>query len=190
MLIDILARGKAARPYEGCFDKSVFLMSAMNAKQVEEILTDLRLVPGALLDIDTRVAATVEAFRCRDEWVQTGCADALAAQTSFAMNTIKRVCRDAYDVISARSDALEGVSVSDNPWMLMSLQSLTLAVLARLEAYGVIESHYLSGGVLSAWEKMARLCPRLVSTDILIAEALVVHSINGDLTGDSSASAA
>ena len=190
VLMNALARGKAARPYEGCFDQSVYLMESMSAGQVDEILSDLRLVPGALLDIDTRVAATVEAFRCRHEWLQTGGSDVLAAQTSAAMNTIKHACSDAYDVIGARSDALTGVPVSEHPWMLMSLQSLTLAVLARLEAYGIIPSQYLTGSVLSAWQKMAQLCPRLVATDILVAEALVVHSLNGDLTGDVSASAA
>ena len=68
--------------------------------------------------------------------------------------------------------------------MFLSLQSLTFAVLARLEAYGVIDSQYLTGSVLSAWQTMARLFPRLVASDILLAEALVVHSIHGDLTGD------
>lgn len=190
VLIDVLAKGKEARPYEGCFDKSVFLMSGMASNQVEEILTDLRLVPGALLDVDTRVAATVEAFRCRDEWIRAAVSEALAARTSFGMTAIKRECRDAYDVISARSDALQGVPVVENPWMFMSLQSLTFAVLARLEAYGIIDSQYLTGSVWTAWQKMAQLCPRLVATDILIAEALVVHSINGDLTGGSNGSAA
>ena len=184
VLIDLLARGKSARPYEGVFDKSVFLMSAMDPAQVEGILDDLRLVPGALLDVDTRVAGTVEAFRTRDQWVQTGASDVLAAQTSFAMGAIRKVCPDAYDVIGARSDALSGVDAAANPWMLMSLQSLTLAVVARLEAHERISSQYLTSASLSAWEKMARLCPRLVATDILIAEALVVHSIDGDLTGD------
>ena len=184
VLIKVLAEGKHARPYEGCFDRSVFLMSTMSVDQVEGILADLRLVPGALLDVDTRVAATVEAFRNREEWVQTGFSDALAARTSFAMTAIQRSCRDAYDVISARSDALQSVPVNENPWMFLSLQSLTFAVLARLEAYGVIDSQYLTGSVLSAWQTMARLFPRLVASDILLAEALVVHSIHGDLTGD------
>jgi hypothetical protein len=186
VLLDVLARGKAARPYEGSFDKGVFMMSAMDPSRVEKILDDLRLVPGALLDVDTRVAGTVEAFRLRDQWVQAGGSDALAVQTSFAMTAIKQTCAAAYDVIGARSDALAGVSVADNPWMLMSLQSLTLAVVARLEAHSRISGQYLSSGSLAAWEKMARLCPRLVATDILLAEALVVYSMNGDLTGDAS----
>lgn len=185
VLVDVLAKGNEARPYEGCFDKNVFLMSAMNANQVEEILADLRLVPGALLDVDTRVTATVEAFRCRDEWIQTGRSESIAARVSFGMTAIKRVCRDAYDVISARNDALSGVPVSENPWMFLSVQSLTFAVLARLEAYGVLDGQYLTGSVLDGWQKMAQLCPRLVATDILMAEALVVHSINGDLTAGS-----
>ena len=62
-LMDALAKGKEAGLDAGCFDRSVFRMDAMPVGQVEELLAGLRLVPGALLDDDTRVAGAVEAFR-------------------------------------------------------------------------------------------------------------------------------
>lgn len=66
----------------------------------------------------------------------------------------------------------------------MSLQSLILAVLARLEAHGRINGQYLNSGMLAAWARMAQLCPQLVAADILIAEALVVHTGLGNLVGE------
>ncbi|MGE2718451.1 hypothetical protein [Mycolicibacterium celeriflavum] len=182
LLIDTLATGKAAPLGEGCFDRNVFRLDAMPPSQVEELLVGLRLVPGALLDADTRVAGNVEAFHQRAAWMRAGWSDGFAAQTSFALTPIKRACPDAYEVISARNDALHGVPTAQHPWMLMSVQSLTLAVLARLEAHGRITGQYLNSGMLSAWAVMAQLCPRLVATDLLIAEALIVHFCRGDLT--------
>jgi hypothetical protein len=182
LLIDTLATGKAASLSEGCFDSNVFRLDALPASQVDELLVGLRLVPGALLDADTRVAGNVEAFHQRGAWMRAGWSNSFAAQTSFALTPIKRACPDAYEVIRARNEALHGVPTEQHPWMFMSVQSLTLAVLARLEAHDRITGQYLNSRMLSAWAALAQLCPRLVATDLLIAEALTVHFCRGDLT--------
>lgn len=66
----------------------------------------------------------------------------------------------------------------------MSVQSLTLAFLARLEAHGRIGGEYLNTGLLAEWANLAQLCPTMVANDLLIAEALVLHDRRGDLTGE------
>lgn len=67
--------------------------------------------------------------------------------------------------------------------MLMSVQSLTLALLARLEARGRINGTYLNTGLLKQWTRMAELCPTMVATDLLMADALVLHGSKGNLIG-------
>jgi hypothetical protein len=186
LLIDALSSGKAARLTEGCFDTNVFRLDAMPSEQIEELLVGLRLVPGALLDPDTRVAGNVEAFRQRSKWMQEGWSQIFETQTAFSLSPLKRACPTAYEVIAAREEAIKGVSVRAHPWMLMSEQSLTLALLARLEAHGRIEGQYLNSGMVDAWARLACLCPRLVATDLLIAECLVMHDRRGDLTGGDS----
>ncbi|EOM74216.1 hypothetical protein DW322_04535 [Rhodococcus rhodnii] len=68
--------------------------------------------------------------------------------------------------------------------MLLSLQSLTLAVLARLTAHHILRYQVSTADFDEAWATLARLCPGLVMSDLLIAEAMVVHAKYGDLIGE------
>lgn len=186
LLIDSLRVGKFDYIREGSFGANVAALDAMAADQIDALLDELRLVPGALLDSDTRIAASVEAFLQRTEWTSSGWSDSFAAQLSHVMTPIRRACLPAYQVIGLRNSLLDGIDVHDRPWMLMTLQSLTLAMLARLEAHGRIGGQYLNSGLLASWERMAELAPRLVATDLLIAEAVALHYRYGDLIGDES----
>jgi hypothetical protein len=80
-----------------------------------------------------------------------------------------------------RSDPLSEIDVSGHPWMLMSLQSLTLAFLARLEAHGRVGGQYLNSGLLAQWACLAQLCPTMTANDLLIAEAVVLYDRLGDI---------
>jgi hypothetical protein len=184
LLMELLQSGKADGLHEGCYDKNVFAMSTMPSEQVDAILREITLVPGPLLHADTRFSAAFQAFCQRDEWSSRGWSQSFAAQTSFVLGPIKRASLLAYNAIKIRSDRLAGIDVAENPWMLMSLQSLTLAVLARLEAHGRVSGQYLNSGMLMSWTKLAQLCPNLVATDLLLAEALVIHDLRGNLVGE------
>ena len=184
LLMELLHSGKADGLNEGCFDRSVFAMSAMPANRVDGIIREIGLVPGPLLHADTRFTAAFQAFCQRDGWMASSWSESFAAQTSFVLDPIKRASMLAYNAIKIRSDKLAGIDLSANPWMLMSLQSLTLAVLARLEARGRIGGQYLNSGMLLAWARLAQLCPNLVATDLLLAEALVIHDLRGNLVGE------
>ena len=69
---------------------------------------------------------------------------------------------------------------------LAALLTRAESVLARLEAHGRIAGQYLNSGLLATWARLAELAPRLVATDLLIAEALVIYYCHGDLIGDES----
>ncbi|MGV0627790.1 hypothetical protein [Mycolicibacter minnesotensis] len=185
-LIESLRVGKFDYVREGSFARNTVAMHAMPIDQVEAILDELRLVPGALLDSDTRVAASVDAFRRRAEWTASGWSKGFAAQLAHVMSPIRRVCPLAYDVIGLRNAMLDGLDVEHLPWIQLTLQSLVLAVVARLEAHDRIAGQYMNSGMLATWTRLAELAPRLVAADLLIAEDLVVHYCHGDLIGDES----
>lgn len=185
LLIELLRSGKTEALHEGCFGKNIFVLGSMPEEQVDAIVRELELVPGPLLHADTRVIATYEAFRQRNEWMRAGWSASFAAQTSFVLEPIRRSSVLAYEAIKIRSDRLHGVDTAEHPWSLMSLQSLTLAFLARLEAHGRLSGQYLNAGLLVGWARLAELCPRMVATDLLIAEALTLHDFRGDLVGES-----
>jgi hypothetical protein len=114
----------------------------------------------------------------------SGWSSNFAKQASFVINPIKRASALAHKTIMMRSDRVREIDVSEHPWMLMSLESLTFAFLARLEAHGRIGGQYLNSGLLAVWARLAKLCPTMVANDLLIAEALVLHDRRGNLIKD------
>jgi len=179
--MEILRLGKTAALQEGCFGQNVFRLSAMPSEQVDAIIAELKLVPGPLLHPDMRLNAAFEAFRQREAWLAGGWSESFATQTTFVVEPIRRASKLAYEAIQIRNDRLHGLDTIAHPWLLMSLQSLTLALLARLEAHGRIGGQYLNSGLLLAWTRLAQLCPNMLAADLLTAEALIIHDTRGDL---------
>jgi hypothetical protein len=42
----------------------------------------------------------------------------------------------------------------------------------------------LDKGLLAVWTRLAELCPSMVATDLLMAEALTLYDRKGDLIGE------
>lgn len=185
-LMELLRTGKSASIDDACFDAKVFAMTGVPGNQVEAKLREVQLAPRAQLHPETMRIAVYEAFCRRTEWIASGWTPNFAKQASCVVNPIKRASPRAHEAIIMRSDRVGKIDISENPWMLMSVQSLTLALLARLEAHGRIGGQYLNSGLLGDWARMAQLCPSMVANDLLIAEALVLHDRRGDLTGGDS----
>lgn len=183
-LMEVLRCGKSMSLYEGVFDKDTVLFDALPKARVETIIAAARFVPGALLDTDTRVSAVIDAFHARREWLTDGWSPAFGSATLRSLDVIRRASGRIHREVTARNEKLEGVDTSAHKWMLLPLQSLTLAVLARLDAHRMLRYAPVTSDFQEAWARMARLCPRLVMTDLLIAEALVTRACHGDLIGE------
>ncbi|MFE6864519.1 hypothetical protein [Nocardia sp. NPDC057668] len=179
-----LIEGRVGNARAGVFDATVEQLHQLPTAQLEELYLASQLVPGALLDEDTRTDATMAAFRVRREWAIDPASQILAAGTAAALRQIRRVAPLVYDLIDGRNAALDGVDVAAHPWMLLSVQSLTMAALARLDARGRFGSSPPIGrDMREAWARMAQLCPDLVVTDLLIAEALATAQTHPELIG-------
>lgn len=182
-LIALLQTGKCAGFDAGAFDASVLEMSFVPGNRVESKLQELQQVPRPQLDQKNLRVGVYEALCRRSEWIASGWSANFAQQVAFIAKPIKRGALLANEAITMRVDRLKGIDVEAFPWMLMSVQSLTLAFLARLEAHGRIEGRYLNSGLLRDWAEMAQLCPTMVANDLLIAEAAVLYDRRGDLIG-------
>ena len=183
-LLESLRAGKSNQLYNGVFDAQTMLLDKLPAVRVEEVFTSARLVPGAVLDEDTRVGAVIEAFLARHQWMERGWSPAVGSATLRTLDTIKRAKGQIYREVSVRNEKLHGVDTAAHRWMLLSLQSLTFAVLARMQAHGLLRHTPVTSDYDEAWATMARLCPALVMSDLLIAEALATYACHGDLIGD------
>lgn len=185
-LIALLRSGKMLNPREGVFSRSDLAYDSFSDEKVTEIFEYARLVPGPLLDPDTRTSAAFEVFNRRREWTADPIARELASHVSRALAAVKKASPALYDAIKARDELLDGVDTAEHPWMLLSVQSLTLAAVARLESRGEFEYPPMTSDMRDIWSVLAGSFPAMVAGDLLIAEALAAHAVDGDLIGDGS----
>ncbi len=183
-LIELLSSGKTSAFRRSCIDSSVLEMSFRPGRLVEAKLHEIQQVPHPALHPDNLRAGVYEALCHRSKWTTSGWSANFAEQTSFMVKPIRRASLLAHEMIATRSELLKTVDVSSHPWMLMSVQSLTLALAARLEAYKRIDGRYLNRGLLGDWARLAQLCPTMVANDLLIAEAALLYDRRGNLIGD------
>lgn len=168
----------------GLFDAGTLAMDRMDEVQVEAIFEAAKIVPGALLDSDSRVVAASEAFAVRMQWASSTDCRLLNSFAAAQLRSIKRVNRHFYDQISIRSEALDGVDSDAHPWLLMPTASLTVAFLARIQAHELTRIKVFDNEVHRAWAHLAKLCPKFVLSDLLCAEAMIIHSKHGNLLGE------
>lgn len=183
-LMELLQTGKMQRFDDAGFTPSVLELSFRPGKTMHTKLAEMQQIPKAQLHPESLRTGVYEGLCHRAEWMASGWSANFATQLDLVRNPIKKASRLAFETITLRSDRVRRVDFDEHPWMLMSVQSLTLALLARLEAHNRIGGQYLNRGLLDDWAHMADLCPTLVANDILIAEALVLYDRRGDLTGE------
>ncbi|MGC4960929.1 hypothetical protein [Gordonia sp. DT101] len=180
----LLSSGKMLDSRSGVFSQSDTRYAAMSDEQVARMFEFARIVPGPLLDADTRTSAAFEAFRRRGEWAADPISREVSSHVSSALTAVKKASPTLYDAIKARNEGLDGVDTVEHPWMLLSVQSLTLAAVARLEARGEFPYPPMTAGMRHAWAVLADYFPSMVAGDLLIAEALATHLTHGDLIGE------
>ncbi|MCV7176153.1 hypothetical protein H7H98_10395 [Mycolicibacterium sphagni] len=183
-LMKLLRTGSAVVAADAALDGTVFAMASAPIGRVVAAVRERSLVPRPLLEYDTRRLGSYAAFLKRRAWLDSGWSKNFAAQADMVRNPIKRASAKADEAITLRLERLKEIDVEAHPWMLMSVQSLTLAFLARLEACNRLDGRYLDTGMLTVWTRLAELCPTMVATDLLMAEALTLHDRKGDLIGD------
>ena len=175
-LLRLLATGRMSDPRTGVLDRNVMAVESMGREQVDMLFEHFRLVPGPVLDLDMRTSATIDAFHHRMEWM----ADPISVEAPRHVNTMLRDVRrsspEMYDLIAARNEALDGVDTGANPWMLLSMQSMAFAAVARLQANDCLKKGGLTDEGRAMWAALADYFPGMVSADLLTANAVAVRA--------------
>lgn len=184
MLMDILERGWSGEIATGVFSTAQLNWDPKSDAEIDAMAEGCQLVPGAFLDLDTRVMGTFEAFKARHRLADVGWDASFVSRISRGVGIVKTYCRPVYDQLGRRAEALTGAPMAQHPWLYFSFVSLLLAVIARLEAHRIVGPSFLTDEATAIWGTVARLCPDAVMTDLLIAEALVTHAHYGKLIGD------
>lgn len=179
-LIELLS-GDARGARTDVFDAATVRLHYMPDEQFAAIKQACEIVPAALLDGDTRRSAIFEAFAQRLAWQDDPAATTMTVQSADLMRLLRRSSAAVYDMVKARNEALTGADTTEFPWLLVSMQSLLFAAVARLRARSVIRDWSMPAPMRESWARLAELCPALVCTDVLIADAVASYALHRDL---------
>ncbi|UGT54423.1 hypothetical protein [Nocardia asteroides] len=179
-LLNLLS-GDPRCAYSDIFDADTVPLHFMPDEQFAALKQACEIVPAALLDGDTRRSAVFEAFAQRRRWQEEPAQAAMTVQSAELMPVLRRASAAVYDVVKARNEALTGADTTQFPWLLLSMQSLLFAAVARLCARSMVRGWSMPAPMRESWARLAQLCPALVCADILIADALASYALHHDL---------
>lgn len=179
-LLDLLT-GDPGPGHADIFDRGSVALHHFSAERFAELADACAIVPAALLDPDTRRGAIFEAFGRRMDWQHDPARVEMTQYSAELMPLLRRASRPVYDAVALRNEALDGADMTRFPWLLLSLQSLLFAAVARLRARSAIRDWSMPAPMRESWRRLAELCPALVRTDILIADALASYAVHGDV---------
>ncbi|MFC6013006.1 hypothetical protein [Nocardia lasii] len=179
-LIELLS-GDPRAACADIFDAKTVPLHYMPDEQFAAIKQACEIVPAALLDEDTRRSAVFEAFAQRLVWCDDPERTTMTVYSAELTRLLSRASASVYDLVKARNEALTGADTTEFPWLLLSMQSLLFAAVARLRARSVIRDWTMPAPMRESWARLAALCPALVATDVLIADALASYALHHDL---------
>jgi hypothetical protein len=151
----------------GRFGPEVERMVHMDPQQIEMIWRAAQVVPRALLDADTRVAAARRLFDHRDE-----------ASIRAVGKLATSVVRSTLTLLKNRPGLARQVEARRHPhdrggWFAVSAASAALAILARLAARGDAACRSAEQMFRADWARLAVGAPDLVTIDLILAELLI-----------------
>lgn len=144
------------------------ILNAKTPKELEEMWREARVVPGGLLDGETRAAAAMSLFRVRGKASLKGlCQSGLAL-----LGAADKLLLDAGMMQSAAWLRARGTKERSWDWEILPQVSAALAAMARLTARGDDRAARVTEQFTPQWQALAREVPELVEIDIVIAEML------------------
>ncbi len=183
-LITALQTARDTTLDSACIDKSTVAIAGMDAAQQEALLemffSRSKIVPGLLMDDATRLLAVFETFNHREALSRLLSDEGLIKSSVTLLRTLRSANKQLYAMARVRFDKLDGVDTeaSENLWALAPVVSMVLALVARMQAHGMITSNKTLDAATPGWAAMADIVPDLVTGDLIAADAVVVALSN------------
>ncbi|GAA4211650.1 hypothetical protein [Microbispora amethystogenes] len=152
----------------GTFGPDAEWMAQQSPEQLEAMWSAARVVPSALLDEDTRVAAARRLFDKRTSY-----------DARDVSNGAGRALRDAVNIKLTKYQGLERyIEARCHPqrrdgWLALPAVSIALALVARIAARGHGGCQRLEKQFRPLWRALAKISPDLTTIDLVRAELLV-----------------
>ncbi|OHV62899.1 hypothetical protein [Pseudofrankia sp. BMG5.36] len=152
------------------FDENAVRFAAMPPAQLESLWRESAVVPGALLDHGTRMAAARRLFDARTRPEVVSLAGSALGVLGKVLPELERAPALGRAVASRRAD--DGLRRSQ-PWLALPELSMALAGLARRASRGGVAAARTYRDVLPAHVVLAHHAPDLVTIDLVLAELLL-----------------
>lgn len=152
-------------------------LARLDESEQESVIMQMRLVPKALLDLDSRTSAAVELFRKRDRIDLQAVGRDGRKRIPFQAAILRDWrWQEALELLEARGDG-EG----RGGWLSLSAQSAGFALVARLSAQG--DEHALRHiqTDLDYWLSLAANAPTICTVDLVLAEAMALAAFSPTL---------
>lgn len=158
-------------PHPSCgrFESSI-QMNLLDKPTLEQMIKEGGIVPAALLDRDTRAQAAFELFLVRHN-------RELFATASYSKQAVTRATKVIRDAGYARlADAIDDRPEPNihHSWQLLPQLSLLMAALARVGSRKQPVALRALDEMRAGWEALARMAPRYVEMDVVLAELLAI----------------
>ncbi|MDO5628954.1 MAG: hypothetical protein Q4G43_11595 [Mobilicoccus sp.] len=151
----------------GCFDGAPMLARA-SADLIQQLLDDANVLPLGILDGSTRQVAAFELFQRKDDPRLTRAQ--LRRQQVVAL--AERVLADRPYLLHAIDQRLE--KPVHHTWQRLPQLTLAFAGLARAAARDNLDARTVLDRYRDDWLALARVAPRMVTIDIVLAELLLI----------------
>ena len=151
-------------------------LAEMSDDTLRERISDLRVRPQAMLDLDTRIEASLRLFENR----QLKALEIVKNNGRYIYSEVLKLLADK-KFKSVRNYLESRLPAGANEgWHYLAANSLGFALIARFMAHGLIEESEFFEQNLDNWKNLARYSARMTTIDVVLAECLALASISGD----------
>ncbi|WP_326641565.1 hypothetical protein OG884_02160 [Streptosporangium sp. NBC_01755] len=152
----------------GRFGPDAEWMAQQTPEQLENLWRAVNVVPSALLDKDTRVAAARQLFDKRTSYDARDVANQAARVLREAMSIKLTDYRGVERSIEARCHPLRR-----DGWLALPAASIAFALVARIAARGHSGCRHLEREFRPMWRALSKIAPDLTTIDLIRAELLL-----------------
>ena len=163
----------------GCFGQDAERMAMLSPEQVEALWQAAVVVPHALLDVDTRMAAARQLFDAR----RTPEVRTAARGATSVLNTAQGLIRASPYPWLIRQLAARQPLGGAGGWLAVPALSTALGIVARLAARGDTNCRGRERAWRELWRGLAVRAPDLVAIDLVLAEALMAGADGARVRG-------
>lgn len=179
----LVFRGEAITLHGDELDSAVDELVEHSTAELGLLHVDLRLLNKHIGSYSARWSSVLSAVTMSNDQFAVNKIVRLMAEVKYLAGEIEFFASVPHMALMERIAIFERLPKPRFNWFAAAVYSFAAACLCRLEAHD-LGDNLATPGVLEQWAEIAQMCPELVVGDLVIADALVVNNIYGEISVD------